>query len=99
MRFEDLADPPAWAGLRTRRLLVVTGTLSGQRRLRGLVSCLLVAAVLGFLVVGANGPRDPYLTNQYLPGTGPAAPAGRGAPVPGGARTPGSAPARGLSHP
>jgi hypothetical protein len=58
-------------------LVAAAGTRSGLRWLRWLrwlrvaVSALVVLGCVGFILVGANSPADPYLTHHYLPGTGP----------------------------
>lgn len=68
-----LLDPPAWVGDRLHRLLTHAGVEPGLRWVRAAVWALLVVAVLGFLVQGANRPADPYLTRQHLPGYTPPA--------------------------
>lgn len=53
-------------------------TDTGLSRLRDGVWALVLVSLLSFLVQGANRPADPYLTNQYLPGTAPGATTGHG---------------------
>ena len=62
---------------RARDLAAVAGTPTVLRWLRVAVSALVVLGCIGFLLVGANSPADPYLTNHYLPGTGPSVPSHR----------------------
>jgi hypothetical protein len=42
--------------------------------LRGVVWALVVAGFIAFLLVGADRPLRPHLTNVYLPGWHPPAP-------------------------
>lgn len=46
----------------------------GQSLVRVAVWVVLVAGLAGCLLVGANTPARPHLTNQYLPGLGPSQP-------------------------
>ena len=55
------------------RLLAAVSTPVGLRWLRVGVWALVVLGCVGFFLVGANSPADPYLTNHYLPGTRPPA--------------------------
>jgi hypothetical protein len=73
------ADPDAWLEPRpgSGPLADISRwahTERGIGRIRAAVWLLLMAALLDFLVQGANRPADPYLTNHYLPGTAPTAP-------------------------
>ena len=66
-----LLDPPAWTGDTVYRVLARTGTERGLRWLRSVVWALFVAGCLAFLVRGADGPANPYLSNHMLPGYAP----------------------------